>query len=553
MVGYVKSTKSVDLNLLQNDYSPDIDSYREHAKSQKAKAKGVERLAYEIFGSDIIGSVAFAIDPYKKFRYKQHRVAPVSRIRFFPCIRFQQRTGFRHQVNTTHVTTIGKGPLYSPLSGNATYEFVADNSSGISIDDQESIDGFIRDTTAKTRLSGFTQGEFELYFPKIECFSAAYSRVQNRHDTVSNVPDLYNQSVYSEKLDYGFIGPCARLSKEDHDIFLDGYRTDVEALFAKNAIFLVGSCLPSRRRYSLLYNVAELRDLPLLIRHSVSFFKDIFGHVRDIKSLGDLYLAYKFGWESTVKDVLRLLSLPERISRDVNRLISRSGKPTTFRSRMSVGGPLATLPGFTTETFNIFDESGDSHSSNEGSHSGEIRVAINAILKLPYVDIPSAQRLNLILRQLGADPSPVDIFNLVPWTWLADWFTGVGDYLQAIEAISYDQSLINYGLITFKSRGKSTFTFNGISAQNTDSSSYSPPIPPVYKENISRFTAERSAEFSFKYQRRKDVMPYLVDVKNSSDETRLSPYQLSIITALAAKYGDKGSKSAARLSNRVVK
>lgn len=532
--------------LVANEYDTGLDLYRERAKQIMAKAEGSERLAYEIFGSDIIGSLAFALDPSKKFRFKQHKIAPIQRHRPVACIYFQQRYGFRREVRKTQSMTLGKG-LYAPLTGTSTSTFVADDRTDISLDDQQAINGFISDTTRHTRGQYFSQGECEMYFPKIVCASSKYKRVQNRSEVIQVATDLYQNSVYSETVEYGFGGPSARLSREAHDTWLNQYRTYALNRITEHAFPLAAQCMPGRRRYSLVYSVAELRDLPRTLRDSMAFFQDIFGHVRDLKSLGDLYLMYRFSYESTVKDVMRLLEMPAKISADVNRLLSRSGKSTTFRSRRVVNEKLATLPGFTTEVFDIFDESGASHSSNEGFHSWEVRVAINLRLQLPYVDIPGAEKILLVLQELGALPSPSDIYNLIPWTWLIDWFTGVSDYLEAVEAITFDESLINYGLVTFASKGYTQYAYHGISAVMTDKVSNTPPVPPRVTSTEQRYLADRSAKFSFKYQRRRDVMPFLTDVKNVSDETNLSPYQKSIVAALVAKYGDKAATKTAHL------
>lgn len=48
---------------------------------------------------------------------------------------------------------------------------------------------------------------------------------------------------------------------------------------------------------------------------------------------------------------------------------------------------------------------------------------------------------------LGIDLTPETIWNLAPWTWLADWFANVGDVVANFTAIGSDNLLMRYGYL----------------------------------------------------------------------------------------------------------
>jgi len=243
-----------------------------------------------------------------------------------------------------------------------------------------------------------------------------------------------------------------------------------------------------------------------------------------------------------------MLRLPERISKDVNRLISRAGKPTTYSYRIRLGTrKLALNPSFSTETFSIFDEYPSmSELLTQTWDSAELRAAVNCNVILPHVEIPSTERLSLTLRKYGADLNPADLYNLIPWTWLGDWFSDVSQYLKMIEAISFDPSTFNYALMSYVSTGHSLGQFIGVTE---DRGSYT-SIPPLYVEDrISKLTVTREARLDFRFHIRKDAASILDGVKSTANGSTLTPYQKSILAALASKY--KGKVSAPSKTTRL--
>jgi hypothetical protein len=530
--------KSLDAKLASLDYDHHIDIYRDRAKELAAKATGVERLAYDILGPSLMGSIAYALDPLEKLKFIPTHVAPINRRRELDAILFQRRYYSRkeeHDIRDWWVThwlaAFSHDDNYHTVFMDTSYEIFP----------QEEIRGFLYDTSRRTRQKDDTQGEFELYAPKLSSPAFNKSRLGITSRVHVDIPGLWDaNNYYREHIHWGYTEPAARIVKSDHDTWLASYRSDANSLIESRALELIAKALPTHRRFNLSYNIAELRELPSLLRQSAEFFRRLYRSngkaALSAEFAGNSYLAYKFGWESTYQAIRRMLDLPAQINKEINHLIDRAGKPTTFHSRIRFTEDLSSSPPLSFD-YSIGDESFEPIFDSKGSHSVELRCALNCNVPLPLTDIPQL-RSDLLLRKWGTGvPTPEDVFNIVPWTWLIDWFTGVGDYLNIIDAIAFDKSIINYALVSFVSKGEVNASFQG---KSVASDGYSEGSPPVGFTDTRIESSSRSATFSFRYHLRKDGLS-LPGVDSTYGRGSLTDYQTSIIGALVAKYGNKST------------
>jgi hypothetical protein len=307
---------------------------------------------------------------------------------------------------------------------------------------------------------------------------------------------------------------------------------------------------PQNRSYTLFRNIAELRDIPrsvlslkdtllnlrklyVSLTNQPSLRKIIFDLKTTSRDIPNEYLSFHFGWKQTYKDIIDLLNAPAKISRNINFLLSRAGKPTTFRSKRSFVSGESGVSGFDYET--LFAEY--VQDSSEGVHSriersSELRLVINATFDFPPVSAPRFA-YDLYLKQLGIVPRVTDVYNLVPWTWLVDYFTGFGNYLECIENLWHDPNLINWGMITCVSKGKLI----------SDHKSRSYRSVRRYESNVEVYNnpgwiANRHTSIlEYVCETRRDVASIL-DMNITSDPTSLTAYQKSIIGALLLQRGN---------------
>jgi hypothetical protein len=302
---------------------------------------------------------------------------------------------------------------------------------------------------------------------------------------------------------------------------------------------------PMNRDYTLFRNVVELKDINrsivslqqtlidfkklfVSLGTQPSLRKSIFDFKNVAKDLPNEYLSYHFGWKQTFNDAMDLLLLPNKIAKKYNFLISRSGKPTTFRSKKVIDSAESDVSGF---EYDISDlEYGYPFASSRIERRSEIRLVVNATFDFPTLNVPQF-RVKEFLDRIGAVPRATDIYNLIPWTWLLDYFTGLGNYIELIDNINHDESLINWGMISCRTEGRLITDFR--SKSNFTRSFYVFNQPPG-TTSTTIVENRHTSVLNYECQTRSDVATIL-DVKLTSVPTTLTAYQKSIIGALLAQ------------------
>lgn len=504
-------------------------TYEERARVLATIAKpGIEKFAFNVFGPSLLGSIAFAIDPYAEFGFNGAKISTVNRLRkgtsIWPAPRSYTR--LLTQTNCTKPLDLSTPDLLDRLPLVCTSSATKTTTDQT---DQTGYSGFISDTTRRTRSIGSDFGEMELFVPTWRSPNRSWGAQNLQESYFSPAPgEKYLQaSIVTTRADYQQIGPTLRLLTSTIDTTtLADERANALAMFAKHGFGMLQQALPYHRSFDLAYNIAELKDLPMMYRETVRLFKDGGRSLNTIRGASRQFLNFKFGWESTLRAVRDLLLTPTRVAKRINYLLERRGKATSYRSKrkfLDVPGSVPTVQSdiFASETLREFGSIMD--------RTIELRVAINCILEFPSVTVPQI-RSDLWNEFMGLNPSPEDLYNLVPWTWLADWFSGAGDYIGLIDRMSLDPSLINYGFITYKSVGNVTYSLRTTS---TTTRSIIYPPNPNYNE-MQTLHHEGSGLYRYKYQIRKDLTS-VSGVKAISLPSSLKADQLAIVGALLGK------------------
>jgi len=517
--------------------------YQYRAKKLASSSRNwLELFAYMVFGPQFIGSLALALDPYSKVRFPSAKITSVNRTRRPVTITRKTRNLSEYRVYhrwyndplASECSIIARTPIIDTTVTDS--QFTAGRAT------QAAIRGLISDTTVRTRGLGSTQGEFELFIPYASSGGRTNSWfIENRSATYFGKPcetqEANNRATRYIRMD----GPQFPVFQTDYDAFLAEERANATVKFQKHYMSMLSNCLPSARKFPLAYNVAELKDLPMTLRKTVELFyytqpSKIFpfsvkGRRKDfgIKDAGDQYLNWKFGWESTMRSVNEMLELPTIIAKHVNYLISRRGLPTTFRTRRTLAESIASQPFLLTEL-----GTGESIVSSGFSSKREIelRMMLNLTLDFPDVAVP-VLRKQMLLEKWGVLPTPADVYNIVPWTWLVDWFAGIGEYVDVIDTIRADDSLFNYGFITYCSRGNVTKNVR-IRTTSTTNVTYNGSSSGSSTQ-LEVKVANQSSTLGYRYQKRIDISS-LPRVKTISRPTTLSTDQQAIIGALLSKW-----------------
>lgn len=172
---------------------------------------------------------------------------------------------------------------------------------------------------------------------------------------------------------------------------------------------------------------------------------------RDYRDVGGEYLNYEFGWKPIVNDlkkVARAIQDSERIlsqlERDSGRNVRRKFQfPTVYTTAQTqaAGRPYPALNTAVytdqtkTELHSFMQRRWFSgcftyHFERSGASRGRMQqAALNAG------------------QLLGLELTPAVVWNLAPWSWLADWVTNAGDVMSNVSRFSQDGLVMRYGYV----------------------------------------------------------------------------------------------------------
>lgn len=504
---------------------------------------GIERYAYKLIPYNLLRSFALTFDPREKWRVGQNAISPVSRTRTMATESITDlRSAYTSQIGeqvgqaTNTLTCVPQSPTSIPTNVKTN----------VAVSNHPKRIITVKDTTRRTRPLGSSYGEFELFKYTVSSPDRSVVRVSSSLNQTFTAPCTTPTWTRANIVRRGSVsGGSAIFSQANITTIQTEEIARLTTVMQQNAARLFSETLPTSRRYSLVRNVIELRDLPrsvLSLRASVEDLR----RISELIPRGDLtaifaaktarhvpeqYVSFWFGWRQIYNDLLGLLSIPQRISKEVNYLIDRNGKATTLRTTKKFPGVSTTSPAFTYDPLQFLSNSvNESNVSVNTVHTRthELRLVINATFDFPSIGEPKF-REDFFLKKLGAVPTLTDVYNLTPWTWLFDWFTGLGNYIELIDVINTDPSLINYGFITGVTHG-SVVTAHRSTVSDVHDQITSPPTVITTTTSIKRNSCE--SRFEYKLQIRKNLRAHLTGVRSILEPSSLTSYQNSIIGAI---------------------
>lgn len=210
---------------------------------------------------------------------------------------------------------------------------------------------------------------------------------------------------------------------------------------------------------------------------------------RDYRDIGGEYLNYQFGWAPIVSDLKKVahaVTESERIlsqlERDSGRNVRRRYKfPPVFNTAQTVGTgrPYPALNSVyyygdqTLTQLHQFEQKRwfSGCFTYHFERSGKSRDKMSDAAK-------SARVL------LGLELTPSTVWNLSPWSWLADWVTNAGDVLSNVSRFSQDGLVMRYGYLMEHTIQTRSLTYSG--GGYFTASGYKSPMPTT----TGRFVVE---------------------------------------------------------------
>ncbi len=184
---------------------------------------------------------------------------------------------------------------------------------------------------------------------------------------------------------------------------------------------------PSAAIFDSAVFIGELRDVPSLLKNAGQKLS---------KAGANEYLKFQYGWKPLYKDMKSLLKFTQRIDGRI-KAVERLRENGKLRRKYE---PKADMGGQDHQIVDYFSEwESNSFGSDVRNHMyGTIDVNRWCITEwkpeVPDTILPSfSSGISSDVRRalLGGTIDGSTLWNLMPWSWLADWSANFGDYLEA--------------------------------------------------------------------------------------------------------------------------
>ncbi len=202
--------------------------------------------------------------------------------------------------------------------------------------------------------------------------------------------------------------------------------------------------------------LAEMRDLPLLLHTRLG---KLLRRSKFAKAAGSAYLMWEFGWKPLLSDLQGMYTLQQELAKHLDQLKRDNGKPIRRR------GPIRTFSESVTSSpvnasciepvlESLFYAETPSYTVTTELEelawfSGRFRYWIP--------DIGSSEWEARAIRALfGLNPTPDVLWNALPWTWLIDWFSNIGDSISNMSENAAENLVMDYGYMMHSYKLKRT-------------------------------------------------------------------------------------------------
>lgn len=209
--------------------------------------------------------------------------------------------------------------------------------------------------------------------------------------------------------------------------------------------------------------LVELRDLPrrpgrALLRAGVpGAIRDAQKFVATMAALGSEYLNVAFGWKPFVSDLQSLYETHTRLDKELDNLRRNHGKAQ--RRRRTIVNSRVTNDTYT-QTTGLGYWSGVHRAPNNSpfTPSGVHSVFTQTVVEnhiwfagrfrtyVPYMG--TSEWTGAATRALyGLNVTPEHLYQVIPWSWLVDWFTNVGAVISNLSSNAAGNLFMDYGFL----------------------------------------------------------------------------------------------------------
>lgn len=258
--------------------------------------------------------------------------------------------------------------------------------------------------------------------------------------TVSVDPAFRNNTSNARK----FKGYCYCTGINNGDPFPPLNYVSDGTLFTQGTT-AISRCLPTNPSSNFATFTGELfGGIPRFIGSSL--FRD---QVKELRKMpGDEYLNIQFGWLPLVSDLRKFGSAVKNHKKILDQYIADSDRkikrryvypPTLTQSSATGTGIFGPAVGYVQMTGQATESRiNESKTWFEGAFRYHIPVSSSG--KANFATYESYAN-----KLFGTRITPEVVWNLAPWSWMADWFGNAGDVMKNISALGSDGLAMQYG------------------------------------------------------------------------------------------------------------
>jgi hypothetical protein len=264
----------------------------------------------------------------------------------------------------------------------------------------------------------------------------------------------------------------------------------------------------------------------------------LFSRLRNFKSLGSEYLNVKFGWEPFIRDVISLLELwlelDERITqllRDNGQKVRRSGvlfSETTSTPLVETADVIIDVKNVSIGGYYPLVDVEPQLSAHRGRTwsvtKDEVWFSGRGSYLLPTDLQFSPTRDNVLdyITLLAEVPDISSVYEVIPWTWLIDWFTNIGEIVARAAGHGIGEYTLDYCYLMRHRTIEQHYAVQYYKRRSniTDASATDYVIPCQKRD--------ASATVSIETKQRIAASPFGFEVSLDG----LTPRQIAILTAL---------------------
>jgi len=241
---------------------------------------------------------------------------------------------------------------------------------------------------------------------------------------------------------------------EDHNNIVNSYGAQAYAALK-----------PDTPDFSPATSLFELREMPDLLRNRYRHWRNTSGYVDGWSYLGNEYLNIWFGWFPLFSDILAFTRAFSNGKKRFNQMLRDEGRPVRRKRFLKKLGndkdnkttPWSDVVHGTAWNPNLYPVhvtqcygGGNATTRSREWKQTKVWCAGRSRYFLPPGPRDDGWRNDMARRILGLRLTPSAVYNAIPWTWLADYFGGLGDFMDAISPGITDNVVFDYAYLMYE-------------------------------------------------------------------------------------------------------